>query len=95
MNEATYPQPIIDSSLTWRMLDGDAVIVSPTTGKIRVLNQAGTLIWQSLVENKSIVEIRHMLEQEFSLPAQQAQEDLIAFLTDLVERKMITWEPAT
>jgi hypothetical protein len=93
MNETVYPQPIIDPSLTWRMLDGDAVIVAPTTGKIRVLNQAGAMIWQSLMEKKSVAEIQHMLETTFDLSAEQAQEDLLAFLLDLVQRGMISWEP--
>lgn len=94
MNEVVLPQPIIDSSLSWRLLDGDAVIVAPTTGKIRVLNQSGTLIWQSLVEKKSIAEIIQVLESEYGLSDQQAQDDLTAFLNDLAARGMITWERA-
>ncbi|MCA9875339.1 MAG: PqqD family protein [Ardenticatenaceae bacterium] len=79
----------IDESLTWRLLDGDAVIVSPQTGKIRVLNHVGAFIWQKVVDKLSISEIVEAITTNYGISPQQAQTDLDTFIDDLAQRDMI------
>lgn len=84
--------PVIHPELTWRLLDGEAVIVSPTTGEIRVLNQAGAAIWQKLVTGSQVEDIEKVLAQQYDLSPQQAEADVSAFLDDLTNRGLIIWE---
>ncbi|MBK8986047.1 MAG: PqqD family protein [Chloroflexi bacterium] len=85
----------IDTSLTWRILDGDAVIVSPQTGKIRVLNQVGAFIWQRIVNGCTLADILDALVDHFGVSPQQAQRDLTLFIDDLMQRKLVFWESAS
>jgi hypothetical protein len=87
-------RPLIESSLTWRILEGDAIIVSPRNGKIRVLNQSGAFIWQLLAAEQSILEISNALVEQYEISQEQAFLDLEAFLHDLTQRGLVQWEPA-
>ncbi|MBE2220481.1 MAG: PqqD family protein [Anaerolineae bacterium] len=84
--------PVIHPELTWRLLDGEAVIVSPTTGEIRVLNQAGADIWQQIVTGSQVQDIERALARQYALSPQQAEADVSAFLEDLTNHGLITWE---
>ena len=84
--------PVIHPELTWRLLDGEAVIVSPTSGEIRVLNHVGAEIWQLLANGLQVKEIEQVLINQYDLSPQQATIDVSAFLDDLKDRELITWE---
>lgn len=84
--------PVIHPELTWRLLDGEAVIVSPATGEIRVLNQVGAAIWQQLVTGSQVKDIEKAVAQQYALPPQQVEADVSAFLDDLTNRGLIVWE---
>lgn len=92
MNHLEEAQPVVERSLTWRILDGDAVIVSPRNGKIRVLNHSGALIWQLLAEGKTVPEISNALIDQYGINPEQANVDLSNFLTDLTQRGLVLWE---
>jgi len=84
--------PVIHPELTWRLLDGEAVIVSPTSGEIRVLNHVGTKIWQLIVDSHTVEDIEQVLVNQYKLSPQQAKADVSAFLEDLLERGLIIWK---
>ncbi len=90
MNPSEH-MPSIAPGIIWRMLDDDAVLVSPRVGKVRVLNGVGTVVWQLLAENKSTAEIEAHLVENFEVSLSQAREDLQAFLSDLEQRGLLTW----
>ncbi len=79
----------VDTSLTWRLLDGDVVIVSPKSGKIRVLNHVGAFIWQLIVEETDYAKILAALIAAYGISPEQAQTDLDAFIDDLTKRELI------
>jgi hypothetical protein len=87
--------PVIHPELTWRLLDGEAVIVSPTSGEIRVLNHVGAEIWQLLVDGNAVEEIEAVLIDQYDLSSQQAHADVSAFLDDLLGCGLITWKSHT
>lgn len=79
----------VDKSLTWRLLDGDVVIVSPKSGKIRVLNHVGAFIWQLIADETTYAEIVTALVNTYGISSEQAQADLDAFIDDLTKRELI------
>ena len=84
--------PVIHPELTWRLLDGEAVIVSPTSGEIRVLNHVGTKIWQLIVDTHTVEEIEQALVNQYGLSPQQANADVSAFIEDLLDRGLVIWK---
>jgi hypothetical protein len=49
--------PRIADDLVWRLLDDNAVVVTPMDGEVRVFNRVGTVIWQQLLEGKNVDDI--------------------------------------
>jgi hypothetical protein len=84
--------PKIAADLVWRLLDDNAIVVSPKVGEVRVLNRMGTIIWQHLIEGESLKDIEDYLVTNFRVSHQDARSDLKVFFNDLAERGVITWE---
>lgn len=73
-----------------RLIDGEAVLVHPRQGKIRVLNPVGARLWE-LVDGCSTVEaLARSLATEYVVDLAQAQDDALAFFGDLVRRGVLT-----
>lgn len=79
----------ISPELIWRFLDDNAVVVSPTGGKVRVLNGVGTDIWQMLAKNSSFAAMVEFLVAKYEVTPEQARIDLQQFLQDLAERGLL------
>ena len=84
--------PKVASDLIWRLLDDNAILVSPKAGEVRVLNRVGTIIWQLLVAENSPADIEDYLVTNFQVSHQHAQTDLESFFDDLTDRGIIIWE---
>lgn len=84
-----YKLPSVATDIIWRMLDENAVVVSPREGEVRVLNAIGTAIWQLLIDSKDLADIEAYLGQQYEVPKDTARADLLAFLDDLVDRGIL------
>ncbi len=75
---------------TWRILDGEAVIINNETSFYYSLNQTGTYIWNLLLEKELSLE---EIIEKVSIYYQQKTEDIIddikKVLDDLAEEKLI------
>ena len=85
-------EPRIANDLIWRLLDNNAVVVSPHVGEVRVLNGVGTVIWRLLVEKNSPDQIEAYLVSNYKVSQRDAHQDLYKFLDDLTQRGIVTWE---
>ncbi len=88
----TLTTPRVAPDLIWRLLDDNAVVVSPGIGEVRVLNQVGTVIWQLLVEENSPEEIEQYLVNHYEVSHDKAKSDLFQFFDDLANRGVVIWE---
>lgn len=79
--------------VVYHVADGEAVLVLPKAGQIKVLNDVGTFIWTLLDGKLSIAEIARRISQEYRVEYDQAQEDALQFLSDLNTRGIIAVEP--
>ena len=75
---------------TWRILDGEAVIINNETSFYYSLNRTGTYIWNLLLEKELSLE---QIIEKVSIYYQQKKEDIIddikKVLDDLAEEKLI------
>lgn len=82
---------VLLSELIWREMDGNAVVVSPRDGKVRVLNEVGTFIWQLLAEQTPPPDIVTHLVETYEVSAAQAEQDLDKFINDLLTRGILKY----
>lgn len=78
--------------MVWRILDGNAVLLAPLTGEVRVLNAVGTSIWTQLTEGRSLTQIEDYLTSHYQVKRSQAAADLHHFLSELTEDGMLQTE---
>lgn len=82
-------RPCRAHSVVSRLLDGEAVLVHPAQGRVRVLNQVGARIWELADGERSVEEIARLLAQEYEVELSQAELDAVAFCTDLAGRGLL------
>lgn len=87
LNLQSYCKPHPD--VVFQLADGEAVLVLPRAGQIKVLNEVGTFIWSKLDGNLSIAEITEQICQEYRVDFKQAQVDVVEFLNELQTRGII------
>lgn len=85
----SIPAPKIAPGLVWRLLDDSAVVVSPRSGEVRVLNPIGTAIWQLVVENEDLATIETHLIENYEVNHERAHEDLLSFIGELFDRGIL------
>jgi hypothetical protein len=73
-----------------RMVDGEAVLVDPKKGMVRVLNPTGARIWEMIDGRRTVAELAAGIAAEYSIEASRAQADTITFCEDLVRRGVLT-----
>lgn len=85
-----YDNPCRVPGVVSRMLDGEAVLVHPVQGKVRVLNSVGARIWELADGQHAIRDIARLVAQEYKVELLQAELDAVAFCTDLAGRGLLT-----
>ncbi len=73
-----------------RMVDGEAVLVDPKKGMVRVLNPAGARIWEMIDGRRTVAELAADIATEYGIEASRAEADTTAFCEDLVRRGVLT-----
>lgn len=72
-----------------RVIDNEAVIISPQENKVRVLNGTGSRIWELLNGDLRTDRIALLISEEFDVSYDNALEDTMEFLNELHGRGMI------
>ena len=86
-------KPNRPADLIWHETDDGTVIVSPTAGKVRVLNKVGTTIWELMDGQRTVADIEQSLTETYRhVPAPQINLDLFDFLRDLTDRGLVEWQ---
>lgn len=73
-----------------QVVDDDIVLVSPEQGKALVLNKVGAKIWHLINEGYNIEEIGSHIAQLYNQPLETVSNDILAFITELESKKLIS-----
>ncbi len=73
-----------------RLVGDETVLLDLSSGIYFGLDGVGKRIWESVADGLSLGETAAAIAAEFEVEETQAQADLIAFATDLVERGLLT-----
>lgn len=83
----TYPVPHPDSA--GRVLDGEAVVVTPSDSKMHTLNEVGTWLWERCDGTRSVADLIDELIDEFDVDEDTAKADVTGFVRALVDRGVL------
>lgn len=80
---------VAETDLAIADLDGEAVILSRQSNHYYGLNQVGTRIFELARQPRSVREILTDLTEEYDVEHEQLMTDLIAFLQDMMDKKLV------
>ena len=90
LNQVPQQNPAVAS----QMMEGEAVLVHPQQGKVKVLNAVGARIWSLLDGQRSAGDIANAVSDLYSIPRDRAAQDTLSFLESLLTREFIFVDPA-
>jgi hypothetical protein len=83
----SYPVP--NPAVVGRLVEGEAVIVLPEQGQVKVLNEVGARIWALADGTRTLRQIATALGDEYEVDQAQAEADVLDFVAQLAERGII------
>jgi len=78
------------NNLVWRIIDGEAFLMTEDGKKVHMLNKIGTLIWQYADGSLPIKGIISKILERFDIDEETAKKDSLDFINKLVDMKMLT-----
>jgi hypothetical protein len=69
-------------NVAWRVLDGAAVLVAPSSPTVQTLNPVGTLVW-TLADGRTVPEIVDAVMNDFEVERARASLDVERFVHEL------------
>lgn len=84
--------PTLHPQVAMQKVDGSAVIVLADSGEVLVFNETGTRILEMIDGKRNVSEVASLIESEYEVSAEEARQDLEAFLQTLVAANALTFE---
>jgi len=83
-----------NENLVYRKIQDETILVPikdnvGDMGSIYDLNEVAAFIWEHLDGEKRLLDIRNMIMNEFEVSSEEAEEDLVAFVSELREIEAI------
>ena len=75
-----------------QMVEGEIVLVLIDQNQVKVLNEVGSQIWELMDGRHTIAEIGTALCAEFDVSEQQAQEDTLDFIGELLDKGLVSYQ---
>ena len=77
----------------WRVIEGEAVILSMETKIFRGLNAVGSRVWELIDGRRTVDEITTVIVGEFQVTPDVAARDVCVFIEDLLAKRLVTTAP--
>jgi hypothetical protein len=74
----------------WRLIEGEAVLLSMETKVLRGLNPVGSRVWELIDGRRSVEEIIGLIVEEFDVTPEDAAQDVRGFVKELLDRGLVT-----
>jgi hypothetical protein len=75
--------------VAWRIVEGEAAIVTPADGTLHLLNEVGTAIWVLAEKPVSLASVVDRITEEFEVKRARAGADVAAFVKELAAKRML------
>ena len=83
--------PAVHPQVASRTVDGSAIVVLADSGEVKILNAVGTRVWELVDGERTVQQIIDLIIDEFEVPNDQAQQDVVEFLQQLDKAHAIQW----
>ena len=77
-----------NSSIAWRIIEDEALVINPKDGLIYPLNIVGTRIWELLDGKHLCGDIITLINEEFEGDKMRLGEDIFEFIGDLLDKDL-------
>jgi hypothetical protein len=77
------------NEVAWRLIDGEAVVITPVDSTMHSLNDTGTRIWEAIDGQRSLKEVAQVLAAEFAVDRDRAQKDTLWFVECLAKKGLV------
>ena len=74
--------------VTWRVLEGDCILLHLDSGVYYTLNSAGRFVWESLDGKKSLSDIHEAMLDRYEADRESVKGDLLEILEDLIKEDL-------
>jgi len=74
--------------VTWRVLEGDCILLHLDSGVYYTLNHVGRFLWESLDGKRSLLDIHEAILDRYEVDAERVKSDLLEILEDLVKEDL-------
>jgi len=81
-----------NENIAWRIIDGQAYIVTVNDSKLHLLNEIGTRIWQLIERKIDFEELLKKLISEYDIELEKLRADLKEFIEELNSKGLIKIE---
>lgn len=81
--------PIRSEQVTWRVLEGESVLLHLETGVYFTLNETGTAAWELFDGATSLTAIGEALCTRFDAPSAQVRQDLLELTHTLLDEGLV------
>ena len=78
-----------NTTVLWRELDGEAVLLNPTAGCSYNLNRVGTFVWKLLDGKRSLEDLTEAVCTSYEVAPEQARQDIELLLADLRQNQLV------
>lgn len=78
-----------NDDIAWRVIDGEALVVSPKDSLVYPLNEVATRIWELFDGKRNICEITSIIREEFEVDNKTAQDDIVDFVEGLLKAGLV------
>lgn len=79
----------LKDTLLWVQIGNEGVVLDPDSSMYFRLNHSGAKMWVALTSGATVAELEVLLQHEYCIDPQLAQQDVSKFLRALRERSML------
>lgn len=87
--DLTQKYTVDKDKVSYRIIEGEAVILNLDNGYYYSLNETGTRIWEAINKQNSLSQIFDSLKEKYQLPEKQLKNDLLGLVKDLEKEELI------
>ena len=75
--------------VAWRLIEGEAVVMTPAESMMYTLNETGTRIWELMTPKRTLQDLSEVLSEEFDVPQDKIVADVLWFSECLYKKGLV------
>lgn len=79
----------VNPKIVYKKLKGSFYLLDPDKGKVHILNETASFIWEAVKKSAKVGEIIDSMVKEFNVKKEVARKDVLEFINKYLERKFI------